>query len=60
MKNGCSTQINCTNQIGGQIVLKTIRLGDATDHGGIVTEPIPHTNLNGKPMAGKGNLVMYP
>ena len=35
-------------------------LNDTTDHGDAVTEPIPHTNLNGKPMAGKGNLVMCP
>lgn len=31
-----------------------VRLGDITDHGGVVTEFIPYTNLNGKPMAGKG------
>ena len=37
-----------------------VRLGDTTDHGGSVIESIPHTNLNGKPMAGKGNLVMCP
>lgn len=37
-----------------------IQLGDTTDHGGVVIESIPHTNLNGKPMAGKGNLVMCP
>ncbi|PBJ26459.1 PAAR motif protein [Pseudomonas sp. ACN8] len=37
-----------------------VRLGDTTDHGGIVTESIPHTNLNGKPMAGKGHMVMCP
>ena len=34
-----------------------IRLGDTTDHGGKVIDAIPHTSLNGKPMAGKGNLV---
>ncbi|SDQ63409.1 Zn-binding Pro-Ala-Ala-Arg (PAAR) domain-containing protein, incolved in TypeVI secretion [Pseudomonas sp. UC 17F4] len=37
-----------------------IRLGDTTDHGGIVIESISHTNLNGKPIAGKGNLVSCP
>ena len=37
-----------------------VRLDDTTDHGGVVIESIPHTNLNGKPMAGKGNLVMCP
>lgn len=37
-----------------------VRLGDTTNHGGRVLEFIPHTNLNGKPMAGKGNLVFCP
>ncbi|KPM63211.1 hypothetical protein HB4184_14375 [Pseudomonas putida] len=37
-----------------------IRIGDTTDHGGTVTGSISHTNLNGKPMAGKGNLVLCP
>jgi uncharacterized Zn-binding protein involved in type VI secretion len=37
-----------------------VRLGDTTNHGGVVTESIPHTNLNGKPMAGKGHMVMCP
>ncbi|MDV5100165.1 PAAR domain-containing protein [Pseudomonas sp. LSJ-87] len=37
-----------------------VRLGDTTDHGGIVMESIPHTNLNGTPMAGKGNMVFCP
>jgi len=37
-----------------------VRLDDITDHGGVVIESMPHTNLNGKPMAGKGNLVMCP
>ena len=37
-----------------------IRLGDTTDHGGSVIESITHTNLNGKPMAGKGHMVMCP
>ena len=39
---------------------KIIRIDDTTDHGGIVIESIPHINLNGKPMAGKDNLVMCP
>ena len=37
-----------------------IRLGDTTDHGGIVLDAIPHTNLNGKPLAGKGSMVFCP
>ncbi|MCE7764309.1 PAAR domain-containing protein [Pseudomonas putida] len=37
-----------------------VRLGDSTTHGGLVVESIPHTNLNGKPMAGKGNMVSCP
>lgn len=37
-----------------------IRLGDTTDHGGKVIDAIPHTNLNGKSMAGKGNMVFCP
>ncbi|MBF8704065.1 PAAR domain-containing protein [Pseudomonas putida] len=37
-----------------------VRLGDTTDHGGIVMESIPHTNLNGTPIAGKGNMVFCP
>ena len=37
-----------------------VRLGDRTDHGGYVIEGIPHTNLNGKPMVGKGNMVFCP
>ncbi|MFK0310264.1 PAAR domain-containing protein [Pseudomonas sp. NPDC090233] len=39
---------------------EVIRLGDTTDHGGTVINSIPHTNLNGKPMAGKGNMVFCP
>ncbi|MFJ2545093.1 PAAR domain-containing protein [Pseudomonas sp. NPDC087612] len=39
---------------------KIARLGDSTDHGGSVIEAIQHTNLNGKPIAGKGNLVSCP
>ena len=39
---------------------KIVRLGDTTNHGGIVLTSIPHTNLNGKPMAGKGNMVFCP
>lgn len=37
-----------------------IRLDDITTHGGIVIQSIPHTNLNGKPIAGKGNMVFCP
>ncbi|MGF6594772.1 PAAR domain-containing protein [Pseudomonas sp. 2835] len=37
-----------------------VRLNDATDHGGFVMESIAHTNLIGRPMAGKGNLVSCP
>ncbi|WP_410174390.1 PAAR domain-containing protein [Pseudomonas helleri] len=41
--------------------MKTIvRLDDTTNHGGLVIESIPRTRLNGKPMAGNGNLVMCP
>ena len=39
---------------------KIVRLDDTTDHGGKVINSIPHTNLNGKPIAGKGNLVFCP
>lgn len=39
---------------------KIVRLGDMTDHGGTVVSSIPHTNLNGKPMAGKSNMVFCP
>lgn len=39
---------------------KMIRFGNTTDHGGSVIEVIPHTNLSGKPMAGKGHMVMCP
>ncbi|MGH2292930.1 MULTISPECIES: PAAR domain-containing protein [Pseudomonas] len=39
---------------------KIVRLDDTTDHGGRVLDSIPHTNLNGKPMAGKGNMVFCP
>jgi uncharacterized Zn-binding protein involved in type VI secretion len=35
-------------------------MDDITDHGGTVTGSIPNTNLNGKPMAGKGNMVFCP
>lgn len=31
-----------------------------TDHGGRVIDSIPHTDLNGKAMAGKGNMVLCP
>ena len=37
-----------------------IRLGDVSDHGGTVITAIPNTNLNGKPMAGKGSMVFCP
>jgi uncharacterized Zn-binding protein involved in type VI secretion len=39
---------------------KIVRLGDGTDHGGEVIGSIPHTNLNGKAIAGKGNMVFCP
>ena len=41
-------------------MLKIIRLNDSTDHGGKVIECIANTNLNGKPMAGKRNMVFCP
>ncbi|QPG62376.1 PAAR domain-containing protein [Pseudomonas sp. BIGb0427] len=41
-------------------MIPIIRLGDLTDHGGVVTDSIPHTKLNGRPMSGKGNLVSCP
>ena len=37
-----------------------VRLGDKTDHGGITLNDIPHTNLNGEPIAGKGNMAFCP
>ncbi|MGF6594767.1 PAAR domain-containing protein [Pseudomonas sp. B21-012] len=37
-----------------------VRLNDSTDHGGTVSNSIPRTDLNGKPIAGKGNLVSCP
>ncbi|WP_312710547.1 PAAR domain-containing protein [Stenotrophomonas sp.] len=40
--------------------MNIVRHGDATNHGGYVIESIPHTNLNGKSMAGKGNMVLCP
>ncbi|MFK3817138.1 PAAR domain-containing protein [Pseudomonas sp. NPDC089407] len=41
--------------------MKTIvRTGDTTDQGGKVIGCIANTNLTGKPMAGKGNLVFCP
>jgi uncharacterized Zn-binding protein involved in type VI secretion len=40
--------------------MNIVRLGDTTDHGGSVIESIPHSNLNGKPMAGRGNMVLCP
>ncbi|MCX2683929.1 PAAR domain-containing protein [Pseudomonas sp. DCB_AW] len=40
--------------------MKIICLADTTDHGGEVVNAIPHTNLNGKPMPGKGYRVLCP
>ncbi|WP_316657635.1 PAAR domain-containing protein [Ralstonia condita] len=37
-----------------------IRVGDPTDHGGVVLDGIPGTDLYGLPMAGRGNMVMCP
>ena len=37
-----------------------IRVGDPTDHGGVVLDGILGTDLYGLPMAGIGNLVMCP
>ena len=37
-----------------------IRVGDPTDHGGVVLDGIPGTDLDGRPMAGVGNMVMCP
>lgn len=37
-----------------------VRIGDTTNHGGRVIDSIPHTNLNGRAMAGKGNMVLCP
>ncbi|MCT7304628.1 PAAR domain-containing protein [Ralstonia wenshanensis] len=37
-----------------------IRVGDSTDHGGIVLNGIPSTDLDGRPMAGVGNMVSCP
>jgi uncharacterized Zn-binding protein involved in type VI secretion len=37
-----------------------IRLGDKSSHGGYVIDAIPHTSLNGKAIAGKGNMVLCP
>lgn len=39
---------------------KIVRLGDSSDHGGTVIDAIAHTNLNGKPTAGKGSMVFCP
>jgi len=41
-------------------IMNIVRLGDMTDHGGRVIDSIPHTDLNGKAMAGKGNMVLCP
>jgi uncharacterized Zn-binding protein involved in type VI secretion len=37
-----------------------IRLGDLTTHGGVVLQAFPHTDLNGKPIAGVGHNVSCP
>ncbi len=37
-----------------------VRFYGTTDHGGMVIDAIPHTKLNGKQIAGKGNLVLSP
>lgn len=37
-----------------------VRLGDQTDHGGVVIQGFFETSLNGRPMAGKGHMVMCP
>lgn len=39
---------------------KVVRAGDLTDHGGRVIGSVANTNLNGKPTAGKGNMVFCP
>lgn len=38
---------------------KIVRLYDKTDHRGIVIGSIDSTGLNGKPMAGKRNMVFF-
>lgn len=37
-----------------------VRVGDPTNHGGVVLDGIPGTNLDGRPLAGIGNMVMCP
>ncbi|WP_296224612.1 PAAR domain-containing protein [Ralstonia sp. UBA689] len=37
-----------------------ICVGDETDHGGVVLDGIPGTNLDGRQMAGLGNMVKCP
>ncbi|NWD83030.1 PAAR domain-containing protein [Pseudomonas reactans] len=37
-----------------------VRFSHTNSHGGVVTDNILHTSLNGKPMAGKGHMVMCP
>ncbi|MNE78146.1 PAAR motif protein [compost metagenome] len=39
---------------------RIVRLGDTTNNSGIVLNAIPHTNLNAKPLAGKGSMVFCP
>ena len=36
---------------------EVIRVGDTTDHGGVVLEGFKHTKLNGKAVAGVGHRV---
>lgn len=40
--------------------VEIICVGDHTDHGGVVLDGIPGTDLYGRPMAGIGNMVMCP
>lgn len=35
-------------------------VGDMTDHGGVVVEGIPGTEINGRQIAGMGNMVLCP
>ena len=37
-----------------------IRVGDATNHGGVVLNGFGQTNLNGRPIAGVGHMVTCP
>jgi uncharacterized Zn-binding protein involved in type VI secretion len=40
--------------------LKIITVGDSTDHGGKVISGSPTRDINGKPIARKGDMVMCP